>query len=1009
MTSGEWDLCALKALEEEEQKEFLALSQRNLFEAPLPTGGPENGSISLANANAKPALTYAQLHPHLLKLPTIDECQLIATKRHSPGSVASSARLKFSRALSLSAHSLSPRAGSVGGIGGGGGVGFGKKLKARLVGAKSSGSLSPSRHSHSYSVSPVYTPPPMRRCATLHHTQPVRKTFKTLQQLERQKRQSHATQASTPPQLQRIMGTNKTYWKYGANSTAASIIGQRARLQQQEQQPSELESTTSDEPNVETLESEAADSATETGSCSVPLPPADSNELLRLSLMLTAASSAVTVTASAAAAAATGGPGRRYQAHGVGEDDVNAETVAYEAFHRPKSFEHSLLRGANLTLTAQESHSPGPSPSRNRPMQSTGGKRILKSTSLEAAATGDGAVDYQQQQQQQQIIGQPLAMMGMTAATNQLAESQTAEARYLPREREGDWEHGLGRKQVKYHQDLSVACYGHKVTLAGATIEDELEHHIKHCSCSCNHMGYGNSMDYQTTGFGGLPDVTEHSNIRRTLSRQNSISNSDSGGEIASIQKSKGFGSAMTGGVVVGSDIAGIALETKSPTSLATEAAATAGGSGKAKGKTTRKARNSSGAAHKTRRGSWMVALTLVSAICLLAIAATLAYQHFLMSPSRNSHAQRLRIVRRILREVPLVDGHNNFAWNVRKYAHSSLELVHLSHDLDHKSMWARPTWAQTDMERLKQGLVGVQVWSAYVPCEAQGLDAVQLALEQIDIVRRLSDMYARDTVLATSSQEIVATHRRGLLASLIGIEGGHTIGSSLGVLRSFYSLGARYLSLTHRCDVSWAGSSASPLEQGLSPFGKAIVREMNRLGMMIDLSHSSDATARDVLQVTRAPVIFSHSAARQLCNSTRNVPDDILRLVAENGGLIMLSFDPEDVACGRQARLQDVIEHIKYVRAIAGIQHIGLGAGYDGIEMPPMGLEDVSKYPELLAALLEDHNWSEEDVAMLAGRNFLRIMETVETVRDYWKRAAIQPIEQTEPQPKTQCTYMSS
>ncbi|XP_017844440.1 uncharacterized protein LOC108601059 isoform X2 [Drosophila busckii] len=509
---------------------------------------------------------------------------------------------------------------------------------------------------------------------------------------------------------------------------------------------------------------------------------------------------------------------------------------------------------------------------------------------------------------------------------------------------------------------------------------------------------------YQTTGFGGLPDVTEHSNIRQTLSCQNSISNSDSGGEIASIQKSKVFGSGMAGGVVVGSDIAGIALDTKSPTTPAPGAAAAAGvAASKAK------ARNGNGAAHKTRRGSWLIALTLVSAICLLAIAATLAYQQFFMSPSRNSHAQRLRIVRRILREVPLVDGHNNFAWNVRKYAHSSLELVHLSHDLDHKSIWARPGWAQTDMERLKQGLVGVQVWSAYVPCEAQGLDAVQLALEQIDIVRRLSDMYAKETVLATSSQDILATHRRGLLASLIGIEGGHTIGSSLGVLRSFYSLGARYLSLTHRCDVSWAGSSATQLEQGLTPFGKAIVREMNRLGMMIDLSHSSDATARDVMEVTRAPVIFSHSAARQLCNSSRNVPDDILRLVAENGGLIMLSFDPEDVACGRQARLQDVIEHIKYVRAIAGIQHIGLGAGYDGIEAPPQGLEDVSKYPELLAALLEDHNWSEEDVAMLAGRNFLRIMAAVETVRDYWKRAAIQPIEQTEPQPKTQCTYMSS
>ncbi|XP_030081796.1 uncharacterized protein LOC115483738 [Drosophila hydei] len=498
MSSGEWDLCALKALEEEEQKEFLALSQKNLFEAPLPTGGAENGSVSGVSgaSGAKPALTYAQLHPHLLKLPTIDECQLIATKRQSPGSVASSTRLKFSRALSLSAHSLSPRAAG----GGGGSMGFGKKLKARLVGAKSSGSLSPSRHSYSYSVSPVYTPPPMRRCATLHHTQPVRKTFKTLQQLERQKRQNQAAQAKQmPPQLQRIVGTNKTYWKYGANSTAASIIGQRARLHQQ-QQLSELESNTSDEPNPETAESEAPDSVTETGSCSVPLPPADSNELLRLSLMLTAASTAVTVTASAAAAAATGGQAsRRYQPHGIDEDVVNGETVAYEAFHRQsKSFERALLCGGSLTLTAQESHSPGPSPNRNRAMQSTGGKRMLKSTSLEGESAS--ALDYQQQQQQQQqqqIIGQPLAMMGLTQATNQPEELQGSEVRYL--KRDADWEPGMGRKQVKYNQDLSAACYGHNATLGGATIEDELEHHIKHCSCSCNHMGYGNSMDYQVS------------------------------------------------------------------------------------------------------------------------------------------------------------------------------------------------------------------------------------------------------------------------------------------------------------------------------------------------------------------------------------------------------------------------------------------------------------------------------------------------------------------------------
>ncbi|KAH8239247.1 hypothetical protein KR032_002362 [Drosophila birchii] len=975
MSSGEWDLRALKALEEEEQREFLALSQKNLFD-PLPNPTSETA------VSGKPTLTYAQLHPHLLKLPTIDECQLMAVKQQR------SAGLRFSRALSLSAHSLSSRTGSANAGGGGSGLGFGRKLKARLVGAKSSGSLSPGRHSHSYSVSPVYTPPPMRRCATLHHTQPVRKAFKNLQQLQERKRQAAGNH------LQRIAGTGKTYWKYGANSTAASIVGQRARQKQQ----LELESNGSDEVNSEPQEVSEA----ETGSCSVPLPSKDTNEILRL--MLSAASSAVTVTPTAAAVGngATGGalPMRRYQNVSDVEED---ETVAYEAFHQQqqlsaKSFERSAALLRVGSLTGQESdNSPHNSPGRDMQSTSTGGRRMFKSSSLdwpgEAQQQQQQHQHHPQQTQQQQQQHQSLQHQ-QTANQLELVEQQTKEARYRQREH-WDLEH------VHFHPD----GLGHLPT--GATgFDDELEQHIKHCSCSCNHMGYGNSMDYQTTGFGGLPDVTEHSNIRRTLSRQNSISNSDSGGEIASIQKSKvNFGNAISGGVVVGGDIVG--LDAKSPTSLSSATGA-GGATGKVKGKASRKANAVADGGQKGRRGSWLVALTLVSAICLLAIAATLAYQHFLMAPSRNSHAQRLRIVRRILREVPLVDGHNNYAWNVRKYAHSSLEL-HLSHDLDHKSLWTRPAWAQTDMERLKQGLVSVQVWSAYVPCEAQGLDAVQLALEQIDIVRRLSDMYARETVLATSSQDIVEAHRRGLLASLIGVEGGHTIGSSLGVLRSFYSLGARYLSLTHRCDVSWAGSSASSAEQGLTPFGKAIVREMNRLGMMIDLSHSSDATARDVLQVTRAPVIFSHSAARQLCNSTRNVPDDILRLVAENGGLIMLSFDSEDVACGRQARLQDVIEHIKYVRAIAGIQHIGLGAGYDGIELPPLGLEDVSKYPELLAALLEDHNWSEEDVAMLAGRNFLRIMETVETVRDYWKRAAIQPIEQTEPQPKTQCTYMSS
>ncbi|XP_055907272.1 uncharacterized protein LOC129942389 isoform X2 [Eupeodes corollae] len=480
-----------------------------------------------------------------------------------------------------------------------------------------------------------------------------------------------------------------------------------------------------------------------------------------------------------------------------------------------------------------------------------------------------------------------------------------------------------------------------------------------------------NFMDYQTTGFGGLPDVTEHSNIRRSISRQNSISNSDSI-EISSIQKTKG-------------------LTIKSNTSRQS------------------KNQNDTQGHASSKRNFCIYSLSLMAALALSLVAAMLAYQHFLMAPSRNSHEQRLRIVRRILRDVPLVDGHNDFPWNVRKYAHSSLELVELSHDMDHKSMWNRPAWSQTDITRLRQGLVGVQVWSAHVPCEAQGLDAVQLALEQIDIIHRLTDMYPKDTALVTSYQEILTVRRQGLMASMIGIEGGHAIGSSLGVLRSFHSLGARYLSLTHKCDIPWAGSSSSPFEMGLTTFGKAVVKEMNRLGMMIDLSQSSDETARDVFQVTRAPVIFSHSAARQLCNSTRNIPDDVLRLVADNGGLIMISFDSEVVSCGRTSTLLDVVAHIKYIRSIAGIQHIGIGAGYDGIEQPPVGLENVSKYPDLLATLLEDNNWSEEDIAMLAGKNFLRVLKSVENVRDYWKRAAIPPGEVSEQLPKTHCTYMSS
>ncbi|XP_067647831.1 uncharacterized protein [Eurosta solidaginis] len=1102
MSSAEGDLGALDALEEKEQKEFLAFSQNNLFNPPSP---PAAGKVlpqtqQLKQQQLQQKLANAQLYPHILKLPTISECNLIAAARRrqllfqqqqqqNAGSNTENRRLKFTRALSLSAHSLSGR-GNVNGK---------KALNPKPRTSSSHVSISGSP-SFPYSSSPVYTPPPVRRCATLHHTQPVRKAFKTLQQLEKQK---HDRKKEGVPTLRRISGTNKTYWKYGVNSTAASIIGQRKKLNSS---IAEIESNTSDELGSEATNDisgngshsnseqwpksyvDCDDSVTDPGSCSVPLA-SDSVEIMRL--MLSAATAAVTThpltTQTEARAAkyvpkdvdyllngrpfdvarpinkaATSGaackpikavntpkptstnklngeksilqscygstflglPSRYHLKLSTASFSPEKETVAFKAFSeqwRRKSFSNNsgrvvakLRRGCSLTdnntahNSSCNSNSYWRSPKKSRIFA---GKinncKMLKTSSLDMNIEFDTRLN---------IEGDTSTSKQSTFKNNHISEGNETTTSAATKKINTNFVKELKNyHQLNLHGTVAEAHFpplisskmelpnSHKncsglskstenikglvISLHHQHIDDELEQHIKHCSCSCNHMGYGNSMDYQTTGFGGLPDVTEHSNARRTLSHQNSISNSDSGGEIASIEKSKGnFG-----------DIR--------PPPLAHPANI------KRKSKAAHQAVNDSCARvnhFKLRLCSCGIFLTLVAALCLLTIAAMLAYQHF-MAPSRNSHAQRLRIVRRILKEVPLVDGHNNFAWNVRKYAQNSLEFVHTRQDPNAATLWTRPAWAQTDMERLKQGLVGAQMWSAYVPCEALGLDAVQIAIEQIDIIRRLTDMFNLDTVLVSSAADILTARKHDQMASLIAIKGGHAIGSSLAVLRSFYSVGARALSLTHRCDLSWASSSASDSENGLSAFGKSVIREMNRLGMMVDLSYSSDATARDVLHVTRAPVIFSHSAARQLCNSTHNIPDDILRLVADNGGLIMVSFDPEDVACGQQAYISDVVQHIKYIRAIAGVQHVGLGAGYDGIEIPPVGLEDVSKYPELLATLLQDHNWSEQDIAMLAGKNFLRILETVENVRDYWKRADIQPLEQTEPQPKPHCQHKSS
>lgn len=402
------------------------------------------------------------------------------------------------------------------------------------------------------------------------------------------------------------------------------------------------------------------------------------------------------------------------------------------------------------------------------------------------------------------------------------------------------------------------------------------------------------------------------------------------------------------------------------------------------------------------RRPRWRIALA--GLLVLAALGAALALPLALGGGGRATPEQRLTTITRMLRDSPLVDGHNDLAWNVRKFLHNKIGEFNLSASLNGLEPWVHSRWSQTDIPRMRAGLVGAQFWSAYVPCGAQDRDAVQLALEQIDVIQRIVDMNAAHLVLVTDAAELLEAHRDGQIASLIGVEGGHALGDSLAVLRAFYQLGARYLTVTHTCDNRWARTAGTP--GGLTEFGKAVVREMNRLGMIVDLSHASVETVRDALETSQAPVIFSHSGAAAVCNATRNVPDDLLRMVASKGGVFMINFYAKLVACSDSATMEDVVAHIKHVRQVAGVEHVGLGAGYDGIDKPPVGLEDVSRYPHLLAELLRDPDWSEEDVRKLAGMNVVRVLQQVERVRDQWRRAAVLPGEESAGVRRGDCVY---
>ncbi|HUE97593.1 MAG TPA: dipeptidase [Longimicrobiaceae bacterium] len=348
-------------------------------------------------------------------------------------------------------------------------------------------------------------------------------------------------------------------------------------------------------------------------------------------------------------------------------------------------------------------------------------------------------------------------------------------------------------------------------------------------------------------------------------------------------------------------------------------------------------------------------------------------------------------IARRVLSTTPLIDGHNDLPWAIRTSPTAPGDVA--AYGL------AGRTTGQTDIPRLREGMVGGQFWSVYVPPSAAASGtAAAMQREQIAIAKEIFASFPEHFEEVRSSSEVMPAFRSGRIASMLGMEGGHVIENSLDLLREFYDLGARYLTLTHSENTDWAdAATATPRHGGLSPFGEEVVREMNRLGMLVDLSHVSAATMHDAIDVSEAPVIFSHSSARGITNVARNVPEDVLRRIPENGGVVMITYVPTFVSravaqwsamtdeerAGRtppSASIDDVVSHIEHVRDVAGIDHVGLGADYDGIESLPLGLEDVSTYPRLLAELSR-RGWSEPDLRKLAGENILRAWAEAEAV----------------------------
>jgi membrane dipeptidase len=389
------------------------------------------------------------------------------------------------------------------------------------------------------------------------------------------------------------------------------------------------------------------------------------------------------------------------------------------------------------------------------------------------------------------------------------------------------------------------------------------------------------------------------------------------------------------------------------------------------------------------------------AALCLCPIfvsgAETLQDEQF--SEAALQHAKE------ILQSTPLIDGHNDLPWLIREENGGDVTAFRLD----------RENAFDTDIPRLRKGMVGAQFWSVWIPGETAPADTARMQLEQIDVVRQIIDMYPDTFELALSADDIERIFDQGKIASLLGMEGGYALNNSLGAMRAYYRLGVRYMTLTHNVTVDWADAGLGEQRHGgMTAFGRAVVLEMNRTGMMVDLAHTSPATMHQAIDVTQAPVIWSHAAAQAIVDHPRNVPDDILSRLPKNGGVVMVTFIPSflsndvwemekglwatdaaietvreyrekwlayDAEHGAvRASINDVADHIEHIRDVAGVDHVGIGSDFWGMPDMPLGLEDVSGFPRLIAALIQ-RGWSDDELRKLSGKNMLRTMRRVEAV----------------------------